>query len=87
MRLESNGAEICGTTEYVQRRTRHQNLRFLPLDYGQAPEAAYVLSASEKFQIDHFLPNIDQFTTELTKRLAQHHTFIRTTLLKVWFSI
>ena len=42
---ESKGADISGTTEYVQTRTRRQNVRLQPLDYGRGP--ASVLSASE----------------------------------------
>lgn len=70
--FEKKGADLCGTALYSQTvsRTRQQNVRLIPLDYGRAPEA--VLSASEKFRIDNFLPIIDQFTAELTKRLASY---------------
>ena len=67
---ESKGADISGTTEYVQTRTRRQNVRLQPLDYGRGP--APVLSASERFRIDNFIPVIDQFTIELSKRLASY---------------
>ena len=34
---ESKGADISATTEYVQMRTRRQNVRLQPLDYGRGP--------------------------------------------------
>lgn len=67
---EREGANKSGTTEYVQTRPRQRNVRLTPLDYGRTPEA--VLSQSEKFRIENFLPVIDKFISSLEQRLAAY---------------
>jgi hAT family C-terminal dimerisation region len=54
----------------VSARRRRRNVRLTPLDYGQAPET--VLSASQKFRVENYLPIIDQFVAELTRRLSSY---------------
>lgn len=67
---ERRGADKAGTTEYVATRQRQRNVRLNPLDYGREPEA--VMSLSQSFRVQNFLPVIDQFVASLKHRLAAY---------------
>ena len=70
--FERQGAELSGTNKYAATKKRkcRPNVRLAPLDYGHTPEV--VLSPSETFRTQSFIPVIDQFLSSLDKRIGAY---------------
>ena len=56
--------------ELNQKRTRRQNLRLNPLDYGKEKNTEF--TDFQKFRVECYLPVIDQIITSLTQRIAAY---------------
>jgi len=60
----------CDQYKQKQKRVRKQNVRLNPLDYDQTENI--VLTDSQKFRIECYIPVIDQLVMSLTQRIAAY---------------
>lgn len=69
---ETRAIKQTQTSDYVQThaRRRRRNVRQIPLDYGQAPEAP--LTPADKFRTENYLPVIDQLVESLEQRISAY---------------
>lgn len=64
---ERQGKQKSHSAEYIHTQKRHHNTRLNPLDYGEAEQA--LISPSENYRAENFIPVIDQFIASLDQCL------------------